>query len=137
MFHLREGMTLNGRPLEAAMLDALAEQHAEEPLADSSFGAVLETIRERARVIVAAGLEAQLSLRHLSLIELQAIGAERCRVAAENREIHAALIVVMQQGLVDPLDVLPSEDVELNRKRFIAKMRARAVEILTKKGGGA
>lgn len=127
MANLRRGFRVDGQPMSAEQLDNLTDL---EPDKVEGASHVVETIAERARIVVQAGLEGQLDITDLSLFEIDALALarknERQREIALTAVAVAAAIRTPNLASLVPDDLAP----DVPKKKFVADFERRAWESL-------
>lgn len=126
MKHLREGIKVNGGPLTAAALDGLAEM-AEEQALQAGAGPIFDAVRERAALIVSAGLEGNLAVSALSLFEIYAIAVARSEARKAERDLLAATIAAASRLATS--DLIP-DGQGMTEAKFAFDFERRAWEAL-------
>lgn len=122
------GAKLNGKPLDAAGVDLIAYGEWDgEPPADCVQ--LIEGIRAAAHRVVAAGLEGQLSLRHLSAFEVECLAEARAAERRYDRQALAALVGMALQQVMrgeSPFALLPDGDEDGADADLIARRKGYA-----------
>jgi hypothetical protein len=102
----------------------------QEQAEQAGAGPIFDAVRERAGLIVSAGLEGALSISDLSLFEMYAIAVARSEARKAERDLLAATIAAASR--LPTSDLIP--DGEAQEARFAFDFERRAWDILDGKG---
>ena len=128
---LREGLLLNREPLSKEALDDIASLPVEE--LSESVVECLEGIKDKARIIVGAGLQTSLHFPSLSAYEILCISEARGRETRQAWQFAIAYLAAAL-GSEDAHELLPDDHDEAARIKYFSNFESRSWRLLS---GGA